>query len=674
MKNKDWNIPYTRPVVSRTLKEAGFSPLLCQILALRGIESPEKANSLLYGGKDELCDPLLMLGMDRARERVLRAIENGETVAVYGDYDVDGITSTCMLTDWLRRKGLTCYYYIPDRNEEGYGLNCGALDSLKARGVSLVITVDCGITAVEETAYAKEIGVDMVITDHHECRPDALPDAAALIDCKREGDPYPNKNLAGVGVALKLLCACEGSSDAALTRYADLVAIGTIADVMPLTEENRYLVRLGLRQIMESPRPGIAAMLKESSIDPARLNASSIGFSLAPRLNAAGRLGQASVAARLLLSRDHNTAASLARELCELNRRRQSIENDIWREANAQLSGQTPDGPIVLASEEWNQGVIGIAASRLAEQYSLPAIIVCLNGDVGKGSCRSYGGFNLFEALSACSDKLIGFGGHALAAGLNVRRDKLDDFRRALREYYLANKPEPMPEVQCDLLITDPALLTLENVRSLDLLEPYGNANPRPVLCFSGVRLESLTEVGGGKHSRFRVRLGDTRFECIFFSHSNSETGVREGELIDMAFTPQINEYRGNVSVQLVACAVRPHDPRGLCRAILRPDEDVTPAAAAYCPERADFVRVWRGMGRDYQVGRDLGAVLARCPGDMEPETYCLCLMVFQEAGLLSDGPDGIFSARPVQIEGKADLEATPLIRELRRCRAEQSE
>ena len=674
MKNKDWNIPYTRPVVSRALAEAGLSPLLCQILALRGFESVEKANNLLYGGKEGLCDPLLMLGMDRARDRVLMAIENGETVAVYGDYDVDGITSTCMLTDWLRGKGLTCYYYIPDRNEEGYGLNRGALDSLKARGVSLVITVDCGITAVEEAVYAKEIGVDMVITDHHECRLDALPDAAALIDCKREGDGYPNKNLAGVGVALKLLCACEGESDTALERYADLVAIGTIADVMPLTEENRYLVKLGLRQIAESPRPGIAAMLRESSIDPARLNASTIGFTLAPRLNAAGRLGQASVAARLLLSRDHNTAATLARELCELNRKRQSIENEIWREANARLSGKTPDGPIVLASEEWNQGVIGIAASRLAEQYSLPTVIVCLNGDVGKGSCRSYGGFNLFEALSACSDELIGFGGHALAAGLNVRRDKLDDFRRALREYYFANRPEPVPEVQCDLLITDPSLLSLENVRSLDLLEPFGNANPKPVLCLSGVRLEALGEVGGGRHSRFRVRMGQSRFECIFFSHSNAETGVHEGELIDIAFTPQVNEYRGSVSVQLVACAVRPHDPHALCEAILRPDADIRPAAAPYCPERADFVRVWRGMGRDYQVGCDAGAVLAQCPEGMEPETFCLCLMAFQEAGLLSDGPDGIFSAQPVRISGKADLEATPLIRDLRRCQSEQSE
>ena len=621
MNNKDWNIPFIRPEIPEGLVKAGFSPLLCQVLALRGIDSAEEAHDLLYGGEESLYDPLLMLGMAGARDRVLKAIKGHETVAVYGDYDVDGITSTCMVTDWLRGKGLTCYYYIPDRNEEGYGLNCGALDALREQGVSLVITVDCGITAVEEAAYAKQIGVDMVITDHHECRPDALPDAAALIDCKREGDPYPNKNLAGVGVALKLVCACEGSAKAALDRYADLVAIGTVADVMPLTDENRYLVRLGLEQIARRPRPGIAAMLRESSIDPARLNASSIGFSLAPRLNAAGRLGRASIAAKLLLTRDEGCAVALARELCELNRKRQSIENEIWKEANAQLSGQTPDGPIVLASESWHQGVIGIAASRLAEQYSLPAIIVCLNGDVGKGSCRSYGGFNLFEALSACSEQLIGFGGHALAAGLNIRRDKLDDFR---------------------------------------------HANPKPVMCVSGVRLESLSEVGGGKHSRFRIRLGSAHFECIFFSHSAAETGVREGELIDMAFTPQINEYRGNVSVQLVACAVRPHDPRGLCEDILRGEYGCNWAAAAYCPERADFVRIWRGMGPDFTVGGTTDDVVAQCPPDMEPEKYCLCLMVLREAGLLTGSGGGIFSARPAQIAGKADLEATQLIRSLR--------
>ena len=665
MKQKEWNIPFSGPSVSQELSEGGFSPLLSQILALRGITAVAQAKALLFGGKETLHDPLLMLGMEAACARVLRAIESRETVAVYGDYDVDGITSTCMLTDWLRGKGLSCYYYIPDRNEEGYGLNCAALDSLKARGVTLVITVDCGITAVEEAAYARKIGVDMVITDHHECRADALPDAAALIDCKREGDSYPNKNLAGVGVALKLMCACEGEADTPLSRYADLVAIGTVADVMPLSDENRYLVRLGLAQIADKPRPGIAAMLRESSIDPQHLTASSISYNLAPRINAAGRLGRASIAAKLLLTRDAASAAALARELCELNRRRQSIENEIWKEANLQLAGQTPDGPIVLASEHWNQGVIGIAASRLADQYSLPAIIVCLNGDVGKGSCRSYGGFNLFEALSACADTLIGFGGHALAAGLNVRRERLDDFREALREYYLSHKPQSQPEVQCDLLITDPSLLTLENVRSLDLLEPYGNANPRPVLCMSGVRLEMLSEVGGGKHSRLRVRLGQSHFECIYFSHSAADTGVREAELIDIAFTPQINEYRGNVTVQLVASAVRPHAPYALCDAILKGDCACHMAAAPYCPERADFVRVWKGMGPAFTVGSDTGAVIRQCPGEMEPEKYCLCLMVFREAGLLKSPDGAIYVAARAQISGKADLDATTLIRSL---------
>ena len=670
MKNqKDWKIPYTKPEVSQELLDAGFSPLLCQVLALRGVDSVEAANVMLYGGAESLHDPLLMLGMDGARARVLHAIEAKETVAVYGDYDVDGITSTCLLTDWLRGKGLTCYYYIPDRNEEGYGLNCGALDTLKSKGVSLVITVDCGITAVEEAAYAREIGIDMVITDHHECRPDALPDCAALIDCKREEDTYPNKNLAGVGVAFKLVCACEGRADTVLARYADLVAIGTVADVMALTDENRFLVRTGLSQIMDSPRPGIAAMLRESAIDPGRLTASTIGFSLAPRLNAAGRLGRASIAARLVLCRDAGTATALARELCELNRKRQSIENDIWKEANAQLQGQTPDGPIVLASEHWNQGVIGIAASRLAEQYSLPAIIVCLSGEVGKGSCRSYGGFNLFEALSACSDELIGFGGHALAAGLNVRRDKLDDFRRALRAYYLQNRPEPVPEVQCDFLITDPGLLSLQNVRSLDLLEPFGNANPKPVMCVSGALLESLSEVGSGKHCRMRIRLNDAHFECIFFSHSAADTGVREGDLIDMAFTPQINEYRGSVSVQLVAAAVRPHDPAALCDAILHGQTDTDWAAAPYCPSRADFVRIWRGMGDGFCVGPDTAAVMEQCTREMEPEKYCICLMVLKEAGLLASDSGEIFSAHCVKLPDKADLEATRLIRSLRSFR-----
>ena len=517
MKKMDWKIPYARPAVSQKLLDAGLSPLLCQVLTIRGINTPEAAHKMLYGGTECLYDPLMILGMREARDRVLRAIHRGETVAVYGDYDVDGITATCLVTDWLRGQGLNCYPYIPDRNEEGYGLNCSALDRLKENGVSLVITVDCGITAVEEAAHAALLGIDMVITDHHECRTDALPQAAALVDCKRGGDDYPNKNLAGVGVALKLVCACDGDSEKILAHYADLVAIGTVADVMPLTDENRFLVRRGLEQIAASPRPGIAAILKESSLDPARLTASAVGFSLAPRINAAGRLGKAKVALDLIMSSDPAAAEELARELCDLNRKRQTIENNIWKEASARLALQPPDGPIVLESDDWDQGVIGIAASRLAEQYSLPAVIIYMNGDVGKGSCRSYGGFNLFEALSACSEHLIGFGGHALAAGLNIRRDRLDDFRAALKTYYRQNRPPAVPEVQCDLLITDPSLLSLQNVRSLDLLEPYGNANPKPVMCVSGVRVESVTDVGSGRHCRMRIQMEDSHLSRFSF-------------------------------------------------------------------------------------------------------------------------------------------------------------
>lgn len=667
MKCKDWKIPYSRPDVPKELLDAGYAPLLSAVLALRGITDAGEAGRLIHGSPECLHDPMLIKDMDKARRRVLKAVEQGEKVAVYGDYDVDGITSTCLLTDYLRSRGLECIPYIPDRNEEGYGLNVSAIDTLKEAGVSLIITVDCGITAADEVEYAKGLGIDMVITDHHECRDDSIPDAAAVVDCKQEGDAYPNKDMAGVGVALKLVCACEGGSDEALRRYADLVAIGTVADVMPLVDENRYLVREGLHMLSEAPRPGIVAMLRESSIDRERLTASTIGYSLAPRLNAAGRLGKAVQAAELIMTKDSRTASRLASELCELNRRRQEIETDIWKDANRLIAGNVPEGPIVLASESWHQGVIGIAASRLAEQYSLPAIMICINGEVGKGSCRSCGGFNLFEALSACSEHLVGFGGHALAAGLNIRRDKLDDFRAALTEYYLKNSPEPQPEVQCDMLITDPALLSLENVRSLDLLEPYGNANPKPIMCISGAELSSATAVGKGRHLRIRAKYRGASFEGIFFGHTADSLGVRAGNCVDIAFTPQINEYNGAVSVQLLVCALRRHDGGELCRAILDGDGSVYWAAAPYCPERKDFVYLWRNVCRGgFTVPNDAQAVIASCPPVFEAERYCLCLAVLLEAGLLRSEDGGIYGARCVEISGKADLESTSIIRSLR--------
>jgi len=421
--------------------------------------------------------------------------------------------------------------------------------------------------------------------------------------------------------------------------------------------------------LRERPRLGLAAMLKESGLDEKKLTASSIGFGLAPRLNAAGRLGQTDVALQLLMTEDPDEAARLAASLCELNRKRQSIETEIWQEANAMLEGREPDGPIVLCSDRWHQGVIGIAASRLAEQYSLPAIMICFHGERGKGSCRSYGGFNLFDALSACAEHLTGFGGHALAAGLNLRQDQLADFRKALADYYRANKPAPQPEVLCDLLITDPALLSLDNVASLDRLEPYGSENPRPVFCLSGAVVEALTSVGGGRHLRLRVNLRGESLEGIFFSHSAQELGLREGDPVDLAFTPQVNEFRGSRSVQLLVTAARPHRPEELCEAILAGRKECFWAAAPWCPQRADFVRVWRLLENPgFRLGNSCADVLRQCPSGMRPECFCLCLAIFREAGLLRAEGDALYGACAAQPAVKADLEATGLLRLLHSC------
>ena len=669
MREKLWQIPYDRPEAPEELLRCGCPPLLAAVLKLRGVSTAAEAERLFRGGLDTLHDPLLLQDMGRAAGRLRAAIRGGETVAVYGDYDVDGITSTCLLTDYLRGKGLRCLPYIPSRDNEGYGVNTAALDTLRAQGVSLVVTVDCGITARDEAAYARSLGMDMLITDHHECGGGPLPEACAVVDPKRDDDRYPNPYLAGVGVALKLACACEGESAHLAERYADLVAVGTVADVMPLVDENRALVQLGLAKLHDDPRLGLAAMLKESGLDVNKITASSIGFGLAPRLNAAGRLGQTDIALQLLMTEEPEEAARLAAALCELNRKRQRIETEIWQEANAMLENCEPDGPIVLCSDRWHQGVIGIAASRLAEQYALPAIMICFHGDKGKGSCRSYGGFNLFDALSACADHLTGFGGHALAAGLNLRHDQLDGFRKALADYYRAHRPAPAPEVLCDLLITDPALLSLENVASLERLEPYGSENPRPVLALSGVRVEALTPVGNGRHLRLRVNLRGESLEGIFFSHTARELGLREGEAADLAFTPQINEFRGVRSVQLLLTAARPHRPEALFGAILEGRRDCCWAAAPWCPQRADFVRVWRLLERPgFRLGQNCEAVLKQCPAGMEPERFCLCLAVLREAGLLRAEGSALYGATAASACGKADLEATALLTLLHSC------
>ena len=367
-----WNVAKTEKNQLSSLRQAGYSPLTARVLCSRGYDTPEKARQFL-SASEFLPDPLEMKDMDKAAERLRLALRRGEHIAVFGDYDVDGITATCLLTEFLRSQGGKVSHYIPGRIEEGYGLNEQAITMLKEQGVSLIVTVDCGITADREARYCRQIGIDLIITDHHECKED-LPDAVAVVDPHRKDRTYPHQNLAGVGVAFKLASAIIGSQEAILDRFSDLLCLGTVADVMPLTGENRTFVVRGLHALSTDPRPGIAALMNECGCDGKQMTASAIGYTLAPRINAAGRMGQVELATELVLTRDPARAQELARMLCHLNRQRQEVEANIYQEAVSMLSGTDGHNAIVLAGENWHQGVVGIVASVWRRNTPVPPI------------------------------------------------------------------------------------------------------------------------------------------------------------------------------------------------------------------------------------------------------------------------------------------------------------
>ena len=667
MKDMRWFIPSGPTAVPEALLDAGCTPLLAAVLGIRGYETAEQARRFLSRGDAPLEDPLLLADLPAAVARLRRAIGQKEHVAVYGDYDVDGITSSCMVADYLRRRGLSCEIYIPDRMEEGYGVNASAVDTLRAKGVSLIVTVDCGVTTVEETAYAASLGVDMIVTDHHECR-ETLPPAVAVVDPKRPDCAYPSHDLlAGVGVAFKLLCALEGDTGRILDRYADLVAVGTVADVMPLTGENRSIVQRGIEKLEQNPRPGLKALIDEAGLGGKKLNATGIGFSLAPRLNASGRLGRVDCATSLLLTEDPREAAACAEALCALNRDRQALETGIWRDAVGMLGENRPEGPIVLAAEGWHQGVVGIVASRLTEAYNVPTVMICLDGEHGKGSCRSCGGFNLFEALSACAEHLEGFGGHALAAGLTLRRDAVPAFRDALTAYYRAHPADGLPSLDIELCVDVPELLSMDCVEDLERLEPCGAGNPRALLCLLGARLTELSPIGGGKHLRLRLEKFGQSFEGVFFGHTAEEfSSLRHGNWIDAAFYPQINLFRGHKSVQLQLAGLRPHDSAA-GEAILQ--GELGPKASDFLPDRADCALVWRALSARGGHCRGVLPELAEALGNrLREEKLCIILKVFEELGLLALVRErDVLTVAAVPAPGKVDLGSSEILKRLKR-------
>lgn len=674
MKYGIWKVSQLEAGAVNALVGSGYAPLAAMVLASRGIGDDRQARAYLDCNAP-LLDPFLMTDMDKAAGRVGLAMSRGEKIAVFGDYDVDGITATCLLTDFLRRHGADVVSYIPGRLEEGYGLNPIAIHQLHAEGVKLIVTVDCGITAVSEAELCKQLGIDLVITDHHECK-QTLPAAVAVVDPHRCDGGYPHKNLSGVGVAFKLASALCGSQETVLEEYADMVCLGTVADVMPLQGENRVFVARGLESLTHTKRPGIAALMAECGCAPETVSASSIGFMLAPRINAAGRMGQINLAVELFLTDDPDKAAEAARGLCELNRQRQAVESEIYRQAVSMLPMGKPPEAIVLADESWHQGVVGIVASRIAEEYACPTFLICLDGEHGKASSRSHGGFNLFASLSALSPLLESYGGHELAAGFTISRANIPEFRRQIcalaAQYYTDDVPRTVLDADCAV---SPELLTLHNVDSLQMLEPCGNGCPKPVLMMKNLTIDRISMVGGGRHMRLRLCSGHTYLNAIYFSANPQTVSIQPGDLVDVAFTPQVNEFRGTRTVQMNVIDIRPS-----CSAECLPDAApyrdmqrgnlTSGEAAALLPDRKMLALVWRYLDAANPVQESpmcLCRKIVRWSGQpLNLGQMLTCLDIFRDVGLLTvQRQHKYVSIRLTPGEGKADLSRSQTMQRL---------
>lgn len=590
-KKKKWSIRYAPTAENasavKSLADAlGVLPTTAKLLFTRGLRTAEEATVFLKQAETSLHDPFMLKDIERAVARILEALEKGERIAIYGDYDVDGVTSVSLLYTYLSRLGADIGYYIPCRSREGYGLSTSAIDILKERGVELIITVDTGITAMEEVAYATALGIDTVVTDHHECRPE-LPEACALVNPHRADDAYPFKDLAGVGVVFKLICALEmtrcrmdGRSEIDGVRqicreYADLVAIGTIADVMPIVDENRLIVALGLKLLEETKRPGLRALIDAASGNRAgdqkfppkkrKINSGFIGFVLAPRINAAGRVSSASIAVELLLATDNERAAELAEELCNLNTTRQVEENRIAVEVYQkieQMPTELCDRIIVIEGDTWQQGIIGIVSSRITERYGLPSILISFDGstrgfasddDLGKGSGRSIKGLNLVEALADSEEHLARFGGHELAAGLTIRRGNIDAFRKQINQYAHKHLTEDMLcisiDADCEVQMKD---LTLALAQEIDKLEPFGTSNPVPNFVLRDASLLRIIPMGNGKHTKLILEKDGISMVAVWFGTEHTSIPFEIGDRLDVMFQLNINEFQNVTSLQMI--------------------------------------------------------------------------------------------------------------------------
>ena len=668
--DEPWSEEKFNATLAAQQKETG---LLAGILAARGITDPTEALMLL-AGEEELSDPMLLTDMDKACQRIMDAIDNEETIVVFGDYDVDGVTATALLYQHLKGMGANVKCMLPSREGDGYGLSKNAIQSIHDKGYQLIVTVDNGISAVEEAAFAASLGVDLVITDHH-LPPETLPQAVAVVDPRREDDHSPFKGLCGAGVAFKLCAALDGCPPEEMLEYCgDLAAVGTVADVMPLTGENRTLVKAGLQQLRRTDRPGFIALLDEVGLTGKPITAENVSYAIAPRINAAGRMDSAVTALQLVLCEDEERAEELAHRLNEINIARQETEQEIVKAAQEQLDKEPSileDRVILLWGRDWHPGVIGIVASRLVEKTGRPVIVVSVDehGE-GKGSGRSVQGFNLHSCIGSCAALLLRFGGHAMAAGLSVREENLPELRRRLNEWAARECPVlHTPPLTCDLSIHLDRV-TVESVHRLEQLAPYGAENPTPVFLLEKAVLEGVYPVSEGKHSRLRLRQGNACIYAVWFGMRPEQLPYATGDVVDAAMN--LSVYDAPRGAQLSGRIIELH-PAGLgntaaqqaalVQALRRGTPLTDEQKHLVAPARSDIITVYRELQARRWHSDDMQPLFSKL-GEENTGKILVAVTALEQVGLISAKErGGVKFWELVPTAGKKNLADAPILK-----------
>ena len=672
---RKWEVrPLDKERAAAFAQTYGVPFFLAMLMNIRGLDDAAHLREFLGEG-EPLSDPFLLKDMDKAAARITRAVDNMEKIAVYGDYDADGVTSTAMLYSYLETRGADVIFYIPQREGEGYGMNIGAVEYLKEQGVSLIVTVDNGISSVQEVARANELGIDVVVTDHH--RPqEILPDAVAVVDAYRPDDTSPYKHFSGVGIAFKLLMALEdgaGDVEDLLEAYSDLAAIGTIGDIVPLTGENRTLIRAGLERLSQSDRPGVQALLENAGVAGKALTSTNVAFTLVPRINATGRMGAPERAVRLLISGYEEEAEVLSEEICADNEERRRVEAEIAEAAFADIEakGYMKDRVVVVDGENWHHGVIGIVASRVTERCGKPCMIISRGETEAKGSGRSIEGFSLFEAICACGDLLIKFGGHPMAAGITLKPENIEAFRRRINQYAAEHFPQmPTQTVTLDCKL-NPAALSVSMAQSLTQLEPFGNGNPQPVFGLFNMELSNVTPVGGGGHLRLTLEKNGAVITAMRFNTKPEELPYHIGDKIDLAVQLEAREFRGQPSLTVIV--------RDMKFAAFNTEKNIASLASfekwqrgevlsaedknRLYTDRACLAAIYRALRTVNGKETDQVRFVSQFGKDMTLGLFKTALLVFEERGLVhSEIADDTFTATLIETSGKTDITRSPVL------------